>query len=65
MTRFVVLALSFVLSASPLPAQIDRITGKPFATRSEIIARHGVVCTSVPTGDPGRSRRFEAWRECG
>src|ERR1700676_1261690 len=29
-------------------AQIDRITGKPFATRSEMIAHHGVVCTSVP-----------------
>src|ERR1700676_3597951 len=29
-------------------AQIDRITGKPFATRSEVIARHGAVCTSVP-----------------
>src|SRR5213082_1617443 len=29
-------------------AQIDRITGKPFATRSEILARHGMVCTSVP-----------------
>src|SRR3984893_9350404 len=29
-------------------AQIDRITGKPFATRSEVIARHGVMCTSVP-----------------
>src|SRR6185295_1637785 len=29
--------------------QIDRITGKPFATRSEVLARHGMVCTSVPT----------------
>src|SRR5947199_8956720 len=29
-------------------AQIDRITGKPFATRSEVLARHGVVCPSVP-----------------
>src|SRR5436853_5310660 len=29
-------------------AQIDRITGKPFATRSEVLARHGMVCTSVP-----------------
>src|SRR6476469_2813187 len=28
--------------------QIDRITGKPFATRSEVLARHGMVCTSVP-----------------
>src|SRR5216683_1975371 len=29
-------------------AQIDRITGKNFATRSEVLARHGMVCTSVP-----------------
>ncbi len=29
-------------------AQIDRITGKNFATRSEVVARHGMVCTSVP-----------------
>src|ERR1700745_2466428 len=28
--------------------QIDRITGKPFATRSEVLSRHGMVCTSVP-----------------
>src|SRR5881409_2039362 len=32
----------------PLHAQIDRITGKPFETRSEVLARHGMVCTSVP-----------------
>src|SRR5437762_11059268 len=29
-------------------SQIDRITGKDFATRSEVLARHGMVCTSVP-----------------
>src|SRR5881275_1040987 len=29
-------------------AQIDRITGKNFGTRSEVLARHGMVCTSVP-----------------
>src|SRR5437762_12435111 len=33
---------------SSLDAQIDRITGKNFATRSEVLARHGMVCTSVP-----------------
>jgi gamma-glutamyltranspeptidase/glutathione hydrolase len=32
-----------------LDAQIDRITGKNFATRSEVLARHGMVCTSVPS----------------
>ena len=26
----------------------DRITGKPFATRSEVIAQHGMACTSQP-----------------
>jgi len=31
-----------------LQAQIDRITGKNFATRSEVVAQHGMVCTSVP-----------------
>src|SRR5438034_2649190 len=31
-----------------LDAQIDRITGGNFATRSEVLARHGMVCTSVP-----------------
>src|ERR1700744_2317202 len=35
----------FVVAAE---AQIDRITGKNFATRSEVLARHGMVCTSVP-----------------
>jgi gamma-glutamyltranspeptidase / glutathione hydrolase len=44
--------LSFALLAfavaSPLDAQIDRITGKNFATRSEVLATHGMVCTSVP-----------------
>lgn len=29
-------------------AQADRITGKPFAARSEVLAKHGIVCTSVP-----------------
>ena len=28
--------------------QIDRIVGKPFATRSPVLGRHGMVCTSVP-----------------
>jgi gamma-glutamyltranspeptidase / glutathione hydrolase len=45
-------ALIFALltagSGLPLDAQIDRITGKNFATRSEVLATHGMVCTSVP-----------------
>src|SRR5689334_9201100 len=39
---------SLFLFALPVGAQIDRITGKNFATRSEVVARHGMVCTSVP-----------------
>ena len=34
--------------ARPLRAQVDRIVGKPFATRSAVLGRHGMVCTSVP-----------------
>jgi gamma-glutamyltranspeptidase / glutathione hydrolase len=37
-----------LLVADFASAQIDRITGKNFATRSEVVARHGMVCTSVP-----------------
>ena len=45
-----VVLLLVILSAFPgvSSAQIDRITGKNFATRSEVLARHGMVCTSVP-----------------
>src|SRR5690348_4506764 len=43
--RFVIL---FLLIADLATAQVDRITGKAFATRSEVLARHGMVCTSVP-----------------
>ncbi len=45
----VALLFSFVFSTSPFArAQIDRITGKTWATRSPVLARHGMVCTSVP-----------------
>src|SRR4051812_29731800 len=40
--------LAVLLSAGTAFGQIDRITGKPFATRSEVLGRHGMVCTSVP-----------------
>lgn len=43
-----VFTLLTVGSALLLDAQIDRITGKDFATRSEVLATHGMVCTSVP-----------------
>ena len=43
-----IFALLTVGSVLPVNAQIDRITGKNFATRSEVLATHGMVCTSVP-----------------
>jgi gamma-glutamyltranspeptidase / glutathione hydrolase len=36
------------LFASVASAQIDRIDGRPFATRSAVLAQHGMVCTSQP-----------------
>ena len=48
-TLAAVLAAAFLAASStPLTAQIDRITGRDFATRSEVLARHGMVATSVP-----------------
>jgi len=44
----ILLVLVGAISVTSLLAQIDRITGKSFATRSEVLARHGMVCTSVP-----------------
>ena len=47
--RFCLLFAASILFITNLAqAQIDRITGKPFASRSEVLARHGMVCTSVP-----------------
>ncbi len=42
------LTVLFGLFTFSAHAQIDRITGKTWATRSEVLARHGMVCTSVP-----------------
>ena len=39
--------LAFFLLSFQIVAQ-DRITGQPFATRSEVIAQHGMACTSQP-----------------
>ena len=48
-TNVATLITAIVLAEIPVAsAQIDRITGKNFATRSEVLARHGMVCTSVP-----------------
>src|SRR3989441_9828730 len=46
--RFIAVLLIGCCFAELSSAQIDRITGKNFATRSEFVARHGMVCTSVP-----------------
>src|SRR5262245_2775699 len=40
--------LAFALAPGSVLAQIDRITGRPFATRSEVFARHGMAATSHP-----------------
>src|SRR5689334_2837348 len=41
-------ALITVGSVLFLDARIERMTGTNFATRSEVLATHGMVCTSVP-----------------
>ncbi len=47
MQRFVFLSLSILLFSTSLHAQ-DRITGRNFASRSEVIAQHGMAATSQP-----------------
>ena len=42
---FIIICL--LVELNNLSAQ-DRITGKPFATRSEVIAQHAMACTSQP-----------------
>lgn len=46
--RFCLAWFAFFAGIPQIHAQIDRITGKNFATRSEVLATHGMVCTSVP-----------------
>jgi len=43
----VLFSLGLVILMSITYAQ-DRLTGEPFATRSEVIAQHGMACTSQP-----------------
>ncbi len=45
---FATVALAVAALAPHVSAQVDRITGRPFATRSEVIAQNGMVCTSHP-----------------
>ena len=47
MKRSFFLLILIFLVHSGMQAQ-DRVTGKTFATRSEVIARHGMVCSSQP-----------------
>ena len=42
------LLLLFLCLPGPSPVAADRVTGKPFATRSEVIAPHGMAATSHP-----------------
>ena len=46
--RLVLIPLFAFLPTAVTVAQVDRITGRSFATRSEVIAQHGMVCTSQP-----------------
>jgi len=42
------LAASFAATLAPSLAAGDRVTGRAFATRSEVAAQHGMACTSQP-----------------
>jgi len=46
--RWISASVLLATAADIANSQIDRITGRNFATRSEVLARHGMVCTSVP-----------------
>lgn len=47
MHRFIFITM-IVMAATQFVQAGDRTTGKPFATRSEVIAKHGMVATSQP-----------------
>ena len=47
MKRCMLLLIILAFSLTAINGQ-DRLTGKPFATRSEVIAQHGMACTSQP-----------------
>jgi gamma-glutamyltranspeptidase/glutathione hydrolase len=46
-TAALLLTFLLLVTAGPAPAA-DRVTGRAFATRSEVIARHGMAATSQP-----------------
>lgn len=45
--KSIIVSLTLVMLVGVTFAQ-DRLTGKPFATRSEVISQHGMACTSQP-----------------
>ncbi len=47
MKKIVLALIAFCILTLPLKSQ-DRVTGKTFATRSEVIAQHGMAATSQP-----------------
>jgi gamma-glutamyltranspeptidase / glutathione hydrolase len=48
MKSVLLFGLALSLSVATIFAQVDRITRKPFATRSEVIATHGMAATAQP-----------------
>jgi len=48
MKRAIPALIGLVISMTAAAQGFDRPTGKPFASRSEVIARHGMVATSQP-----------------
>ena len=40
--------LLFVLIIAQTSTAADRLTGKAFTTRSQVVAKHGMACTSHP-----------------
>ena len=47
-SRLVIALVTIILIMGASVMAADRITGKPFATRSEVIAQHGMAATSQP-----------------
>jgi gamma-glutamyltranspeptidase/glutathione hydrolase len=46
--RVLLVALGLLVTTGSLSRAYDRITGREFASRSEVIAPHGMVATSQP-----------------
>ncbi len=48
LARFSLLSIGLTAFLMQLSGQIDRLASKPFATRAEVMAQHGMVATSQP-----------------